>query len=142
MHGDVRLAGGQTTNEGRVEICISNQWSTVCGYLAHGDVYGWTLSEALVTCKQLGFDGTIIIVTSTSNKDYAGGDPRPRYGGGTGGNTYSFTCIGHENRLINCESGLLNVGLWCSHDDDAGVTCHQWYTNVPTSDCMMLITGG
>ena len=62
MHGDVRLAGGQTANEGRVEICISNQWSTVCGYLALslGDVYGWTLSEALVTCKQLGFDGTII----------------------------------------------------------------------------------
>ena len=62
MHGDIRLAGGQTTNEGRVEICISNQWSTVCGYLALGDVYGWTLSEALVTCKQLGFDGTIIVV--------------------------------------------------------------------------------
>ena len=56
---------------------------------------------------------------------YAGGDPIPRYGGGTGGNTYSFTCIGHENRLINCESGLLNVGLWCSHDDDAGVTCRN-----------------
>ena len=88
---------------------------------------GWCISEILsyINLKvQLGFDGTIIIVTSTSNKDYAGGDPIPRYGGGTG-NTYSFTCIGHENHLINCESGLLNVGIWCSHDDDAGVMCHN-----------------
>ena len=44
--GEVRLADG---DEGRVEICISDQWGVIC------DTY-WGPSEALVTCKQLGFN--------------------------------------------------------------------------------------
>ena len=46
--GDIRLAGGTTTNEGRVEVCINHAWGTVCDY-------HWGTEEADVVCSQLGF---------------------------------------------------------------------------------------
>ena len=47
-HGDVRLMNGYTPNEGRVEVCLSNQWKTVCSS-------SWDSTDAGVVCVQLGF---------------------------------------------------------------------------------------
>ena len=47
-HGALRLVGGRTSNEGRVEICINGVWGTVC----HS---GWSSNDARVVCRQLGF---------------------------------------------------------------------------------------
>ena len=46
--GDIRLSGGNKTLEGRVEICLGNEWGTVCHY-------GWGRNDASVVCRQLGF---------------------------------------------------------------------------------------
>ena len=46
--GDVRLVGGNTNSEGRVEICINSAWGTVCDS-------GWDTQETSVVCSQLGF---------------------------------------------------------------------------------------
>jgi len=46
--GDIRLVGGSVSREGRVEVCYSNQWGTVCD-----DSFG--SSEATVVCQQLGY---------------------------------------------------------------------------------------
>ena len=48
MHGDVRLVGGWTNNEGIVEICINNSWISVCDRYSN-----WNVHESTVVCRQL-----------------------------------------------------------------------------------------
>ena len=46
--GDVRLAGGQSENEGRVEVCVNGGWGTVTDD-------GWSTADGEVLCRQLGY---------------------------------------------------------------------------------------
>ena len=46
--GAIRLQGGTATS-GRVEICNSNVWGTVCDDF-------WGTDDARVVCRQLGFE--------------------------------------------------------------------------------------
>ena len=48
-HGAVRLMGGPTTNQGRVEVCLGQTWGTVCRW-------GFYANDARVVCRQLGFN--------------------------------------------------------------------------------------
>ena len=40
--------GGSNQYEGRLEVCINDQWGTVCDD-------GWSSIDATVVCKQLGY---------------------------------------------------------------------------------------
>ena len=44
--GNIRLVGGANSSEGRVEICLNNQWGTVCDQM-------WDDADARVVCRQL-----------------------------------------------------------------------------------------
>ena len=46
--GQLRLAGGNIANEGRVDMCINNDWGTVCDD-------SWGSPDATVVCRQLGY---------------------------------------------------------------------------------------
>ena len=48
VEGEIRLRGGTTAREGRVEICLGGVWGTVCDN-------GWGTTDARVVCRQLGY---------------------------------------------------------------------------------------
>ncbi len=46
--GEIRLAGGPSSREGRVDICLDNFWHTPCQDT-------WGIEETQVVCRELGF---------------------------------------------------------------------------------------
>lgn len=54
FEGNIRLVDGQNEFEGRVEVCKSGQWKTVCNR-------DWGNEEAAVVCRQIGrFSGSSV----------------------------------------------------------------------------------
>lgn len=55
--GKIRLVGGKTELEGRVEICLNGVWGTI----VHN---GWGPNDAAVVCRSLGYlpIGKLIII--------------------------------------------------------------------------------
>eukprot|EP00057_Strongylocentrotus_purpuratus_P029544 XP_011684018.1 PREDICTED: deleted in malignant brain tumors 1 protein-like [Strongylocentrotus purpuratus] len=106
---NVRLAGGGSSNEGRVEVYHGDTWGTVCDN-------GWGMDEARVICKSLGYPDVLQAYGNAS------------FGQGTGDILLDeVDCIGNESSIFYCYHG--GVGLtFCSHQDDAGVRCSTGVT--------------
>ena len=90
---------------GRVEVCNTNVWGTVCDDF-------WGTPDAQVACRQLGFSPTgAAIATGSAVPD------------GTGSiHLDNVQCVGTEERLIDCPRNALGSHN-CVHSEDAGVTC-------------------
>ncbi len=48
VENEIRLVGGRTPYEGRVEICNIESWKTICNT-------SWSVEDAGVACRQLGY---------------------------------------------------------------------------------------
>ena len=47
-NGEIKLVGGGTRYEGRVEVCYDGVWGAVCPI-------SWDSNDAKVVCRQLGY---------------------------------------------------------------------------------------
>ena len=122
--GEIRLWGGTTSREGRVETCLGGVWGTVCDN-------GWGTADAYVVCRQLGFPtiGVFTCKTFVCNHNLTclinnllGARPFSYsfFGRGSGPIVMSYVgCNGLETHLANCTYSTPS----CSHSEDAGVQC-------------------
>ena len=99
--GSIRLAGGLSLNEGRVEVFFRGHWGTVCGT-------AWDLLDATVVCHQLGYHKAELAVVA-------------QFGTGSGPNWMNnVRCTGYEANLTQCQyssgygSCRRHAGVICS----------------------------
>ena len=103
--GAVRLLGGNTTLEGRVEVFLLGHWGTVCDY-------NWDIADATVVCRQLGYPGAVEAPRSAA------------FGAGSGPSWYYLVyCTGTEHNLTECSKSSSSTGSACPHSRDAGAVC-------------------
>ena len=105
--GQLRLVGGSSYNEGRVEVNYNGEWGTVC------DDGWWYYNNAYVICRQLGFG------------EYGFSYYGAYFGQGSGPIWLdSVICTGTESKLASCGHLGFNVTRSCSHSEDVGVRCY------------------
>ena len=101
----VRLVGGSSYNEGRVEVYYNSQWGTVCDD-------GWDDTDAGVVCRQLGFGSSGTAIGSAY------------FGQGSGSIWLdSVTCTGNESTIVSCSHLGVGITRNCYHFEDAGLRC-------------------
>uniref|UniRef100_A0A1X7UUM2 SRCR domain-containing protein n=1 Tax=Amphimedon queenslandica TaxID=400682 RepID=A0A1X7UUM2_AMPQE len=108
-HGELRLVNGSTPVEGRVEICITYMWGTVCDDL-------WTNVNAEVVCTQLGYPTTGAVYRHMA------------YFGEGRGTIYldDVKCNGSESSLLSCSHlSSDDHSVDCYHHEDVGVICND-----------------
>ena len=98
----IRLSGGVTNNEGRVEVLLEERWSPVCGN-------SWHAMDATVVCRELGYSSAVEATTDS------------RFGEGSGLLVLiSAGCAGKETSINYC-TGSISQNRSCEYF--AGVVC-------------------
>ncbi|XP_077207065.1 scavenger receptor cysteine-rich domain-containing protein DMBT1-like [Paroedura picta] len=101
---DIRLANGNRTCEGRVEVYHNGSWGTICDDL-------WNMLNAQVVCRQLSCGEAI------------SADTDAKYGEGSGLILMDdVKCQGNETAVEACPHNGWGVSN-CRHKEDAGVNC-------------------
>ena len=97
----IRLMGGPSESEGRVEILLRDEWGTVCND-------EWDMLDANVVCRQLGYLEAIQTNTLPGS-----------------GRIWmdNVQCTGNELYLIQCPTGTSHGAHNCIHAEDVAVKC-------------------
>ena len=120
--------GGSNQYEGRVEVCINEQWGAVCDD-------SWDSTDATVVCKQLRYAYTgseckccLLSWTFIFMQLYladTGGTPHYNayFGAGTGPIYLDdVACTSSASQLLECSSSPV-LAHNCDHHDDVSVEC-------------------
>ena len=118
--GSMRLVGGKSPNEGRVEICLNGQWGTVCDD-------SWGSVDAQVACRQLGYQSTGIELLTAGYYQFlfasagALAFTNAYFSQGTGPiQLDNVACTGSEPTILQCSHLTIDN---CGHYEDAGIRC-------------------
>ena len=106
----VRLTGGDSAREGRVEVFFRGQWGGICNE-------DWDVNDVDVVCRQLGFhSGTNLLVAGNYYRD----DHVPAF-------LQDLKCQGDESDLAVClQRSLLGFGYnYCHSVNLVGVSCQS-----------------
>ncbi|XP_033115405.1 lysyl oxidase homolog 2-like isoform X3 [Anneissia japonica] len=111
----VRLVGGETANEGILEVKMNSRWGTVCRV-------NWGLEQSDVVCRQLGY-GVGVKVYTQSRYLYQLGNTESHPI-----NIFSADCgQGLSSNLKSCE--LTTENLWgCDHQSDVVLSCYNIFS--------------
>ena len=105
---NIRLTGGSTSYEGRIEVFLDGQWGTVCS------TEEITTAEAATLCISLGFGPPQSVVSGALYGDSA---DVPIL-------VDSLVCQGAKDHFTECRVSR-NKGLSCTHDNDIGIICSR-----------------
>lgn len=108
----IRLLGGRTPHEGRLQVRIDGKWGTVCNY-------GWNIINAALVCNQVGL---------ALNPDDWFLEPNEIPSAGMTEDIIlsNVDCTEFDNDITKCRSETIeSFENSCTHDNDVGVRCYE-----------------
>ncbi|KAF0308456.1 Protein bark beetle [Amphibalanus amphitrite] len=109
----VRLVGGKTDREGRLQVLIGNEWGTVCNH-------GWSRLPASLACQQLGW------VLNPADWTVDPHDLPPDDNLDTRVLMSSVQCSPTDTDLTRCQfEGSEDIENTCSHQRDVTLRCYD-----------------
>nr|CAD7425800.1 unnamed protein product [Timema monikensis] len=108
----IRLLGGRTNQEGRLQVRIGSTWGTVCNY-------GWTILDAALVCHQLGL--------VLNPDDWFLQRSEIPDAGTTEPVVLSNVCCNEDDiDITKCRSESINqFENSCGHENDVGLRCYE-----------------
>uniref|UniRef100_A0A8C6SN85 Lysyl oxidase homolog n=1 Tax=Neogobius melanostomus TaxID=47308 RepID=A0A8C6SN85_9GOBI len=128
LENSIRIVGGRSGYEGRVEVQVGSKWGTVCSA-------GWTTKEAMVVCRQLGLGYSMHAVTETWYWDSSNVTEMVLSG---------VKCTGSEMSLSQCQHHKIVSCQRAAAKFAAGVICSETASDLAlnaslvqqTEDCL------
>nr|XP_019953641.1 PREDICTED: lysyl oxidase homolog 3 isoform X2 [Paralichthys olivaceus] len=108
LENSVRIVGGRSSYEGRVEVQVGSKWGTVCST-------GWTTREAMVVCRQLGLGYSMHAITETWYWDSSNVTDMLMSGVKCTGNEMALSQCQHH-KTVSCQKAgaKFSAGVICS----------------------------
>ncbi|XP_044255606.1 protein bark beetle isoform X2 [Tribolium madens] len=108
----IRLLGGATETEGRLQIKIDNEWGTVCNY-------GWTMKNAALVCQQLGY-------VLNPEDWFLKPSETPSAGMSEDVILSNVQCDDFDLDITKCKAETKgNFENSCTHENDVGIRCYK-----------------
>ncbi|XP_060803589.1 protein bark beetle [Amyelois transitella] len=108
----IRLLGGRTPHEGRLQVRMDDKWGTICNYR-------WNMINAALVCNQLG-------LALNPNDWYLEPNEIPSAGMTEDIILSNVECTEFDNDITKCKAETTeNFENSCTHENDVGIRCYE-----------------